>query len=165
MGRLDPPCTSFALPNDVHETLVELVGSGVRIVSSPLLRSSQTAEQIGFPFTIDRRLIERDLGEWSGTSHRSTYERYPEALLPTGGLDPLYTPPGGEQWSDFVERVTDAINDYSAASGPTLAITHNGVIRAMRIILNDIPAYEYLSDFEPELVISRISSKEPRARA
>ena len=46
-------------------------------------------------------------------------------------------PPGGESLADLEARVRAAAEE-SAAAGPTVWITHAGVIRALRVMLHSV---------------------------
>ncbi|MBM1173261.1 histidine phosphatase family protein [Microvirga arabica] len=100
------------------------------VVSSDLSRACHTAELLGFSdFETDPRLREVDLGEWTGrwieeieTSAKGAYRDW---RLGT------YTPPQGETWEAFRERVGEAISEViSRAEGDVVIVTHEGVVRA-----------------------------------
>jgi probable phosphoglycerate mutase len=154
MGRLDLPCQPFEIPTPTMQGIEALMRNGLVVKTSPLARAVSTARALGLPYEVDERLTERDLGEWSGKTHAATRRSDKAAWLPGGKLDPTYTPPMGEPWEEFLGRVSSALVDYSSAATTALAITHNGVIRAMRIATGRIDVQDFLSAFEPPLDLS-----------
>jgi broad specificity phosphatase PhoE len=100
------------------------------VMSSDLSRACHTAELLGFSsFATDQRLREMDLGEWTGRwieeIEASEKGAYREWRLGS------YTPPRGEGWEAFRERVGEAINEIVARSeGDIVIVTHEGVVRA-----------------------------------
>jgi broad specificity phosphatase PhoE len=161
MGRLNPSCEPFAIPRHTLTQVRELSSKGPFLVrSSPLERALQTAQALGIPYVVDERIVERDLGRWSGRTHASTVAENPGALLPNGTLDPAFTPPEGEPWSEFLARVSSALADYQSSDAITLAVTHNGVIRAMRIASGEISEDGFLLKFELPFSVSRIAGEE-----
>ncbi|WP_262028087.1 histidine phosphatase family protein [Microvirga sp. Mcv34] len=100
------------------------------IVSSDLRRARHTAELLGFAeFSTDERLREMDLGDWAGqwieqieASDRGAYRDWRLGL---------YTPPGGEEWLPFRERVSAAMHAaIDHADGDVVIVAHEGVVRA-----------------------------------
>jgi len=100
------------------------------VVSSDLSRACHTAELLGFTgFTTDERLREMDLGEWTGrwieqieASDRGAYRAWRLGS---------YTPPRGEEWGPFRERVGAALGEViDRSDGDVVVVTHEGVVRA-----------------------------------
>ena len=100
------------------------------IVASDLSRACHTAELLGFSgFATDRRLREMDLGEWTGRwiaeIEASEQGAYRDWRLGS------YTPPRGEGWEAFKDRVGEAVTDAIGRSeGDVVIVTHEGVVRA-----------------------------------
>ncbi|MBJ6127734.1 histidine phosphatase family protein [Microvirga splendida] len=101
-----------------------------RVMSSDLSRARHTAELLGFTdFATDERLREMDLGDWTGrwieeieASDRGAYRDWRLGS---------YTPPGGEGWKPFRERVGAAIDDaVNRSDGDVVIVAHEGVVRA-----------------------------------
>lgn len=105
--------------------------AGFDWVASPLARARETAAILGAPnCPTDRRLAEADWGAWEGlvlvelrASLKGALERE-EAK----GLD--LAPPGGESPRAVRGRFADWLTDIEVAGRPTIAVTHNGIIRA-----------------------------------
>jgi probable phosphoglycerate mutase len=109
------------------------------VVSSDLSRACRTAELLGFSrFETDTRLREMDLGEWTGrwieeieTSVKGAYRDWRLGS---------YTPPRGEGWEPFRERVGEAISDIIIRSeGDAVIVTHEGAVRAACDVLIGLP--------------------------
>lgn len=115
----------------------------VRILTSPLQRCRQTAEEIqrvlsdgGIklpePLVVEA-LHEIDLGEWEGKSVREIMERFPEAYEARGRALGTYHTPGGESFLEAGVRFQNAIEACLPdmdESEILLVVAHAGVIRA-----------------------------------
>jgi len=129
-GRLDPPLS----PRGRREA--ELLGDELRgqhfdlLIHSGMRRTAETATIAlpGSSFTIDPRLGEFDFGEWDGL----TYDECAAAdarLAEWWITDPTrYSPPGGESYAAFADRVDRALGELELR-GSALLITHGGPIR------------------------------------
>lgn len=101
-GRLDPPLDDVGRRQAV--AIAAMVGPVDEVISSPLLRASQTAEYFGREVTLDERWIEVAYGEYEG--------------VPTGEVPPEvwqswrtnrdYATKGGESFSALDHRVRAA---------------------------------------------------------
>lgn len=120
----------------------------VRILTSPLQRCRQTAEEIqrvlsdgGIvlpePFVVEA-LHEIDLGEWEGKSVREIRERFPEAYEARGHALGTYHTPGGESFLEagirFRKAIEACLSDMDE-SEILLIVAHAGVIRAYLSLL------------------------------
>ena len=119
-------------------TVVErLPWSPAAISTSPSRRcarpASHLAEMLGLRVTVDVRLHELDYGEWDGRPWREI-ESEDGARLAAWMADwARARPPGGESAADLERRVRAWLVERPRI--PTLAVTHAGVIRALRVIL------------------------------
>lgn len=100
------------------------------VVSSDLSRARHTAELLGFSgFVTDERLREMDLGDWTGrwiedieASDRGAYRDWRLGS---------YTPPRGERWGPFRERVSAALSEaIDRSDSDVVVVAHEGVVRA-----------------------------------
>jgi probable phosphoglycerate mutase len=100
------------------------------ILASDLARAAMTAEAVraatGAPLAWDSELHERNFGDLRGRTYESL------------GFDPFaegYTPPAGESWEVFHERVARAwrnVLDVAARTpGPLAVVTHGLVCRGV----------------------------------
>jgi probable phosphoglycerate mutase len=102
-----------------------------RAVSSDLERVRDTARLIGAQNPrFDRSLREIDVGDWTGRTIEDIRAEDEAAYLGwRAGTD---TPPGGEAWADFVDRVASVIEGERANTCENLLVVcHGGVIRAI----------------------------------
>ncbi len=101
-------------------------------VSSPLARARETAELLGArDLRTDPRLSEMNWGDWEGQRLADLRRDLGDAMADNEarGLD--FQPPGGESPRHLLARLTPWLAEVAAAGRATLAITHNGVIRAL----------------------------------
>lgn len=94
-----------------------------RIVTSPLLRTRQTAQAIaaasGAPVEVDERWVELDYGELDGLP----LTEVPAELWAAWRADPTFRPPGGETLAELGVRVRAACQALTAE-----AMTHEVVV-------------------------------------
>lgn len=115
--------------------------AGAVWVTSNLVRTTQTAEAIlaadpgkftGVEANAVSELAEQHLGEWQGLDRKAFYaeRRVGTHALWFGPADER--PPGGESFTDLVERVAPAITRLNAQhrGRDIVAVTHGGTIRA-----------------------------------
>jgi len=94
------------------QTLAAAVGPVDRVVSSPLLRTRQTAAVFGTEVETDDRLMELDYGDYDGMALSDV----PPELWERWRTDPDFAPPGGESLVALRVRVTAALDDLSEAA-------------------------------------------------
>ncbi len=111
LGRLDLPLDD--LGRRQAQALGRAVGPVDRVVSSPLLRTRQTAECIDGPTTTDERFIELDYGAYDGMALSDV----PAEMWTSWRHDPDYAPPGGESMSALQTRVSEGA-DRAGRAGP-----------------------------------------------
>lgn len=80
------------------------------VVSSPLLRTRQTAEAFGAPVEVDEAWIELDYGEWDGRP----IDEVPDEAWAAWRADSDFAPPGGESLARLTARVHDALDELAA---------------------------------------------------
>ena len=95
------------------------------VVSSPLRRARQTAEpyaeRAGLPIIVDERLIDRDYGQWAGTSAEAVVAQWVS----------IDSAPGVEPAARVRQRVLAALADIAQAGHGEdgLVVSHDVVIR------------------------------------
>ena len=106
------------------------------IVSSPLRRARQTAEEAaaatGAPVEFDDDLRETDFGEWEGLTFTEAQRRWPGEV--TAWLaDPAAAPPGGESFAAVAVRVQAARERLMAghARETVLVVSHVTPIKTL----------------------------------
>ncbi len=142
--------------------------SFARIYCSDLLRCRQTLQIIlpesaltsecslsAMPPIMERRLRELHFGEWDG----KTYDMLKDVALYRAWIDEpqQFTPPGGEPWIHFVNRLREFLDslfawrialevqpmESNAAPPSVLIVTHGGVIRQLACML--MPGHDFWS--------------------
>lgn len=109
-GRSDLPLTERGVQQAelTADRLAGLAGSVAAVLSSPLLRTRQTADRIAgrleLPVTVEDGLIETDYGAWDGHSFDEVRQRWP-ADLARWLADPTAVPTGGESFQTVGRRV------------------------------------------------------------
>jgi len=97
------------------------------VVASPLLRARQTAQPIadraGRDVTTDKRLLDRDYGQWAGTDQEAVAAQW-------GSVDDA---PGVEPARAVRERAVRGLTDIAQRSrgGPAVVVSHDAVNRQL----------------------------------
>ena len=123
-------------------------GDRIRILTSPLQRCRETAEEIqrvlsdgGIKLSepsVVEALHEIGLGEWEGKRVQEIRERFPEVYEARGRALGTYHTPGGESFLEAGVRFQKAIEAYLPdldESESLLIVAHAGVIRAYLSLL------------------------------
>ncbi len=128
LGRADPPLDELGMTQagDLGRMLSAI--APVRVVSSPLSRTRQTAEALGLPVTIDERWVELDYGEFD----QRPMSDIPLDVWQAWRSNPGFEPPGGESLQAMAERVRDACAELAeeAAEHDIVVFTHVSPIKA-----------------------------------
>lgn len=103
-----------------------------RIVASPLARAVETARLLaGAEPELAHELVEMDWGAWEGRTFDELRAELGPAYAVAESLGVDYRPPRGESPRDVQVRVLRWFGRVSTEPGPVLAVTHNGVLRAL----------------------------------
>lgn len=128
LGRIDPPLDE--LGRRQARALAAAIGHVDRVITSPLLRTRETAAAFGVEPIVDDRWIELDYGSYDGVPLGSVA---PE-VWHEWRTDADFTPPGGESLRQLGARVSDALDDLSrdgsATERTTVIVTHVSPIKA-----------------------------------
>ena len=115
--------------------------AGVRgVYTSPLSRCRRLAERIAghyaVPLREDDRLRELDFGRWE----MQPWNDIPEPELSAWMNDYVHVPcPGGESYAQLIGRVASFVESLRGqAPGPTVVVTHAGVIRSGYAVLHGL---------------------------
>ena len=148
-GSLDDALTAIGW-QQMSAALIDR-GPWNRVISSPLQRCAQFAEQLalrlGMPVSLEKDLQELHFGAWEGQSAAALMETDAEGL----GLfwaDPYsFTPPQGEAVSDFSARVLAAVERlHQAYAGErVLLVSHGGVMRLLLARARGLPREQLLN--------------------
>jgi probable phosphoglycerate mutase len=143
-GQADPPL------DETGRAQARLVAPVVRalapdvVVSSDLLRCRATAAELGLPVSVDARLREISLGEWSGLTAEQAAARFPaEDAAWRRGED--IRRGGGETYAEVGARAVSLLADLTAEGrlredGLTVLVLHGGTARALIGRLLEIPS-------------------------
>jgi len=132
------------------------------IVTSPLIRCAQFAEElsnkVGIPMRIDERLKEIGFGEWEGRSPEILYQESPQLLNDFWNNPVECPPPDGEPMIRFQSRVESAWQEIQSvhAGRHLLIVAHGGVNRMIISRVLDIPLSHLFRLELPYAGISRI---------
>jgi ribonuclease H / adenosylcobalamin/alpha-ribazole phosphatase len=112
-GRSDVPLTETGV-GQAAAAAKRLASAGIGvIVTSPLLRAAQTAQEVaevtGAPVVTDEGFRETDFGAWEGLTFAEVRQRWP-AEMTAWLADPAVAPPGGESLAEVSVRVTEALH-------------------------------------------------------
>ena len=132
LGRIDAPLTDRG--RSQARALAASVAGATRILSSPLTRARETAEELrtGLPIEVDERWVELDYGEFDGRPLASV----PAELWERWRTDPGFRPPGGESLHEAGARVRSACEELFASDGegargegPVVVVSHVSPIK------------------------------------
>ena len=127
LGRIDPPLDE--LGREQATALAAAIGPVDRLITSPLLRTRQTAEAFGVDAVIDERWIELDYGEFDGVPLASVGPEIWKAWR----TDADFLPPGGESLRQLGQRVSGALDELVSddeGDKTTVVVTHVSPIKA-----------------------------------
>jgi broad specificity phosphatase PhoE len=133
LGRIDAPLTENG--REQARCLAPSVVSAGRLISSPLQRALDTAEELatGLPIEVDERWVEVDYGEFDGRPLGSV----PAEVWARWRSDPEFCPPGGESMATAGVRVRASLEELFATEGsgarapdPVVVVSHVGPIKA-----------------------------------
>lgn len=128
-GRTDIPLSELGQA-ELSRMRLPAEFDGFRWISSPLKRTRETAELLGATnLKIEPALIEMNWGAWEGETLSDLRAKYGAEFKYNEARGLYMTPPGGESPADVVARLTPWLQSLEV---DTIAITHKGVIRALK---------------------------------
>ena len=124
-GQADPPLSDLGVAQ-ARSAVVRMPSGFERIVSSDLARARLTAELLasglGLELVVDERIRERYAGPWEGLTREEIEAGWP-GMLTDGSRPDDY-----EADDALLDRVLPVLTEQS---GPTIVVTHGGVIRVV----------------------------------
>ncbi len=133
------------------------------VISSPRRRCLSFAEHLSrqqqIPLQIDDNLREIHFGDWEGKSVEEISQSAPQLLQRFYQNPTEYSPPSGEPFIDFQQRVSDSWRRLPSSyrGQHILLITHAGVIRLLFSLIFKLP-YPQCFQFEiPPASLTRFS--------
>lgn len=153
MGSLDIPCINIEMSQIKAITNLVNVNEYSICYTSPLNRALCTANALFDKkiIKVDSNLIERSLGIFEGKYKDEIKLLFPEAFSSSGILDITYTPAHGETCEDLINRVKKFLESLLIykENEKIAVITHNGVCKAIEVILNNKAIQEvFNNDFQ-----------------
>jgi broad specificity phosphatase PhoE len=127
-----------------------------RWLTSPELRTQQTAEALGLSADIEPMLRDCDYGSWSGKSFKDVCAREPEAVA-AWLRAPEANPHGGESVLDLMQRVAGWLLGEQARRQRSIVVTHAAIIRAAVVQAIDAPPQSFWRIDIAPLSITRLS--------
>ena len=134
-GQADPPLSE--LGQEQAYQAAQLLGNFDAIMASSLERASHTAQIIAGhlgvgPVHIEPRFVENDAGEWTGLTRDEIEAQWP------GYLDQGLLAPSFESAESTAARAFAGLIEAARAypDGEVLVVTHGGVIRHLRRVLD-----------------------------
>ena len=99
-----------------------------RVISSPLIRATQTADAFGLPVEVDSRFIELDYGDFDGMLQKDV----PALTWKQWRHDNSFRPPNGETLIELDLRVREALNELveEARTANIVVVSHVSPIKA-----------------------------------
>ncbi len=127
LGRLDVPLDELGRRQAEALGRVPFLREAERVVTSPLIRTVETAEALGPPVSVDERWVEIDYGVHDGAD----VDGVPE-LFAKWGADLSFAPEGGESLAAVGSRVRQACDDLWSEAGEhdVVVVTHVSPIKA-----------------------------------
>ncbi|SRR5690606_11229717 len=133
-GRIDIPLSDLGRAELAAKRLPDEFAA-FDWISSPLKRARETAELLGGRnIRIEPAVAEMHWGEWEGQTFEELREKYGDEFRYNEARGIYMTPPGGESPADVVARLTPFLKSLRRDS---IAITHKGVIRALKSLAYD----------------------------
>ncbi|XP_068841972.1 6-phosphofructo-2-kinase/fructose-2,6-bisphosphatase 2 [Capricornis sumatraensis] len=102
----------------------------LKVWTSQLKRTIQTAESLGVPYEQWKILNEIDAGVCEEMTYAEIQEQYPDEFALRDEEKYLYRYPGGESYQDLVQRLEPVIMELER-QGNVLVISHQAVMRCL----------------------------------
>ena len=136
--------------------------------SSPYVRALQTADialkaaGMDLPRVVDERLREREFGAWDGLTRRGITAEFPEESERRTQLGKFYhRPPGGESWTDVLQRLRSALDDVrtDGQGERVMLVAHQVVVLLTRYVLEGMDERSVLElDAQGEVINCSVTS-------
>ncbi|MEP6658047.1 MAG: histidine phosphatase family protein [Betaproteobacteria bacterium] len=131
-GRRDEPLSALGRAQVSAWRWPAALATPVRWYSSPLRRAVETARLLGGRDPQrENALIEMDWGAWEGFALDTLRAHFNPEFARNEALGLDFQPPGGESPRHVLIRVQRWLAGVSRDTSPAVAVTHNGVLRAI----------------------------------
>ncbi len=168
IGRTDLSLSDFGRENAVR--LKKFLGDTKfkKLYSSSLKRARETAAIIDTSQNLEleslENLSEVDFGDWEGLTHPEILDSFKEEMNSWLNDPSKEQIPGGENWSEFENRVLSEFNRILAANkeGTIAIVTHAGPIKVILGNILDVPPKRYWQIFQDKGAINTIRVEKGR---
>jgi broad specificity phosphatase PhoE len=141
--------------------LARMLPKADRYVSSPELRTRQTAEALQFAAETEPTLRDCDYGRWTGRSFDDVHAREPQAIA-AWLREPAAVPHGGESILSLMQRVARWLDDEQLRHRHAIVVTHATIIRAAIVHAIGAPPQSFWRIDIAPLSITRLSGADGR---
>ena len=161
-GRLDSPLTDVGIEQaHAHGRLLKEAADISALFVSPSGRTRETAYIVNSYLhgSVDYadELLERDMGEWSGLTMDEVSQSFPAAFRQRQEDPYHFTPPGGENLGDMLERVAVFLDDLRSSEHAEIAlVTHQIMSRVIVSSLLEFDEAETNRVVHPNDVVYRL---------
>lgn len=139
-GQLDVPLTEGYAP--MHDEIFASIGHIDKVYTSPLQRCRLLAARLSAGYVPDERLKELNFGKWEGMK----WDEIDRKLMDHWGANYISVgPPEGESLQELVDRLDSFLKELPAYE-KVVIVTHAGVIRVARHLLEGKPLHEIMSE-------------------
>ncbi|SDB62727.1 histidine phosphatase family protein [Butyrivibrio sp. INlla16] len=127
------------------ETAEKILEQGIKadeILTSPLVRASETARHIseitGIPMRIEERLIEQNFGKYESTARdgKEFHEAKKDMASRFGS---------GESMLQLAQRIYNLLDDIKASDKTYILVAHNGIARIVESYFREMDNEEFSS--------------------
>jgi broad specificity phosphatase PhoE len=133
---------SFAQSLAEHVRSLGLEPRGLRVWTSTLRRTKETAAVLGLPVEEWRALDEIDAGDCDSMTYDDIRAQMPEEHAARREAKLTYRYPRGESYLDVIRRLEPVIVELERERRPVLVVSHQAVLRALHAYLMDRPTKE-----------------------
>lgn len=116
--------------------------SDLRVWTSTLRRTKETAAPLGLPTEEWRALDEIDAGDCDGMTYEEIRTQMPEEHAARREAKLTYRYPRGESYLDVIRRLEPVIVELERERRPVMVVAHQAVLRALYAYLMDRPPKE-----------------------
>jgi broad specificity phosphatase PhoE len=138
LGQSDPPLSEAGRQQAAALRLPEPCA----VYTSPLRRAVETAAYLAEDAIVVPNLAEITYGDWDGLSWAEIERRWPKVARRKLADWEGVTPPGGEAFTDFRTRITEAFASIQKTSGPCAIVGHEAVNAVILCLLGN---WDFLS--------------------
>jgi broad specificity phosphatase PhoE len=142
LGRSDPPLSEAGRAQMAAIRLDAAV-----IYCSPLRRALESAELIGGEIVVLPDLAEIGLGDWDGKSWAEIEAKDPELAARKLQDWTGVTPPGGETWDEFTERIDRTLEIVRRGPFPAAIVAHVAVNACIAHRVSEAAALSFRQEY------------------